>query len=883
MPLTFHLIFHTHWDREWYLPEAALRVRLLGAIDELIGQLEREPAFRTFLLDGQTILLGDYLGARPDRTEVVRALVRAGRIQIGPWYVLADEQIPSAESLVRNLLAGQADCERWGGRLDVLYAPDAFGHPAMLPDLARELGLAHGVVWRGLGDQAEGRDLVRWRGPGGGCLLVHHLPPAGYDIGAALRSDPAALAAGWPAVRAVLVARRTTPHVAVFVGADHHRAPADPARLRDLLAALEPDHEVRISRLDEFLRAAEAAAGEPPEVAGELRWSYGYAWTLQGQHGTRAPLKRRNAALEARLERIAEPLVALAGPTAGDLRAALAAAWRALLANHFHDSLCGTVSDAVAGAVAARFAEVDAIVSEVTRRALHLRVGYRPDAARDAPARAASRLVLWNPVPRRRRGVVLADTTWFRRDVLVGPAGGRVPGRGTGARAFALVDAGGRVLPVQVVGRRVAQERLDADRHYPDQDEVDVVRIAFDPGELSGLGTAILAPAPAPVAAPPSGGVRVRGSAMSNAHVDLSIGDGGSLTLTDSRTGERWTGLLRLESELDAGDTYTWSPARCDRPRASRGAARVRALARGPLVGVLEARWSLAAGRAPRERRLGRVDARLVLRLHQGSALVHCALELDNGATDHRLRLRLPTGLAGARVTTGTQFGAAAREPVAVDPTRFPQETPVRTAPAHRFAAAADGARGIAVFMPGFFELEWTPRSDLVLTLLRAVGRLSRDDLPARPGHAGWPLATPLAQCLGRERIEFALAPVSADDIARGDALPRLWEDAFAPVGAWWLRQAVGCMTPTDAIELEGNGLVCSAIKPAENGQGIVLRCYNVSPHPTTGRWRFAAPQARALRVRADERGGEAAPLGDGGRTLAFAARAGEIMTYLVG
>src|SRR4051812_741772 len=82
----------------------------------------------------------------------------------------ADEQIPSGESLLRNLLLGTMDADRLGGRLDVLYSPDAFGHPGILPTLAREFGIKFGVLWRGLGrrgDPEHGgeRDLFRWRGP----------------------------------------------------------------------------------------------------------------------------------------------------------------------------------------------------------------------------------------------------------------------------------------------------------------------------------------------------------------------------------------------------------------------------------------------------------------------------------------------------------------------------------------------------------------------------------------------------------------------------------------------------------------------------------------------------------------------------------------------
>src|SRR6266498_2202997 len=177
--LIFHLIPHTHWDREWYLPRAAFQARLVPVLDDLIERLQADAGYRSFLL------------VRPEREAEVKALVKTGRLQVGPWYVLADELIPSGEALVRNLLCGAADADQLGGRLDVLYSPDAFGHPAAWPTLAREFGIRYGVLWRGLGGEAgQERDLYRWRGPDGGDVLLWPLPPAGYGIGAALPADP---------------------------------------------------------------------------------------------------------------------------------------------------------------------------------------------------------------------------------------------------------------------------------------------------------------------------------------------------------------------------------------------------------------------------------------------------------------------------------------------------------------------------------------------------------------------------------------------------------------------------------------------------------------------------------------------------------------------
>ncbi len=205
---TYHLIPHTHWDREWYLTRAAFVCRLVPALDDLVAKLESDGAYRAFALDGQTVLLEDYFAVRPDMAPRVRSLVASGRLQVGPWYVLADEQVPSGESLIRNLLAGSRDADRCGARLDVLYSPDAFGHPAIWPALAAEFGMAAGVLWRGVGGEAgQDGDLYRWGAPDGREILVHHLSPDGYEAGASLPSDPAALAEAWPRLREQLAPR----------------------------------------------------------------------------------------------------------------------------------------------------------------------------------------------------------------------------------------------------------------------------------------------------------------------------------------------------------------------------------------------------------------------------------------------------------------------------------------------------------------------------------------------------------------------------------------------------------------------------------------------------------------------------------------------------
>ena len=877
----FYLIPHTHWDREWYLPRAAFQARLIPMLDDLIQLLQRDAGYRSFLLDGQTILVNDYLEVRPDREADIRTLVKSGRLQLGPWYVLADELIPSGEALVRNLLLGAADAERFGGRSDVLYAPDAFGHPAVLPTLAREFGIKHGVVWRGLGGEAgEERDTYSWRGPDGKEILLWQLPRGGYEVGSALPADADRLPAAWAAVRGALVSRAAGNHVAVFIGADHHAAHPDVPRLRDLLADLEPESAFRVSRLDEFCRGVEAAT--PQVLSGELRWSYRYAWTLQGVHGTRAPLKRRNSELELWLERFAEPLAALARHAGGrDRQPLLDYAWRTLVACQFHDVLAGSVSDAVAQSVAARHDAVEAIARELVRDSIRDLVRHDPDAVRDQVTPARPSLVLWNAAARARGGVTVADLTLFRRDVRVGPPARRATREGPGYAAFGLVSAGGIQIGVQVLDQLPGMERLEAPRHYPDLDEVVRVRAAFRAPPVAGLGLAIWSLAE-PLAVGSEDGVAVRGRALGNEFVEVTLDATGALAISDRRTGERFTDLLRLEDQGDAGDSYTFCPVEHTGVVRARGPIKLRRLASGPLVAAFEARFGMAAGGGVARERVGRVNARLVVTLHADSPVVRCVLEVDNQATNHRLRARIPTALAGATATAGTPFGSIARAPGAVDGAAYPLETPVRTAPAHRFVAAAHGRRGLAILAPGFFEYEWTPQGDFLLTVLRAVGDLSRDDLPTRPGHAAWPTATPGAQCVGLTRVELAVAPVSSEDIERGDMLPALWEDCFVPLRGYWLRDAVTLTPAATEVVLDGAGLVLSAVKPAQAGSPMVLRCYNATGGKVAGTWRFGEGVRTAHRVRADERESTPLALEGRGHRVRFVAEPHEIVTIMV-
>lgn len=136
---TAHLISHTHWDREWYMPYERHHVLLAKLMNELLETLEQDTRYRYFHLDGQTIIIEDYLQVHPERREQLERFIREGRIVIGPWYVLQDEFLTSSEANVRNLLIGHQDAAKYGVISKLGYFPDSFGNIGQAPSFSSRL------------------------------------------------------------------------------------------------------------------------------------------------------------------------------------------------------------------------------------------------------------------------------------------------------------------------------------------------------------------------------------------------------------------------------------------------------------------------------------------------------------------------------------------------------------------------------------------------------------------------------------------------------------------------------------------------------------------------------------------------------------------------
>ncbi len=848
-PWRLWVVPHTHWDREWYLPLEDFRIRLAQVMDELIETME-SPAEHRFTLDGQAILIEDYLEIRPEMEERLRSLLQTGRVETGPSYVLPDEFLVSGESLVRNLLHGRAVCARYGATPTAVgYLPDSFGHPAQLPQLLRGFGLDTFVFSRGLGEERErvgGR--FRWRAPDGSEVLA--LPqPVDYAAGAWLghsrrspETDPARNAAD----RVEQVLRAEEPMLAdpgfrdLFLGNgyDHSALQAD---LPDVLAALrelKPHVEVRLALVSEFARAMSAEDDRLPVFRGELAGGARMN-VLRGVNSTRIHLKQANERCERELAS-AETLCALAlltRPGFRHPRGELRLAWRELLRNHPHDSICGCSVDEVHDDMGQRFRTALQIARRVSDLALHaLGGGWRAgDNELEPHLHEGAYRWAYRPSP---GGPLRADAV-------------------TGAASFA------NTLPFP--RRRLVALELPGDETEPRP-----LQVEPHPGggrawlelDLDGLSAATVSLEDSPARPPAREGARaVDERAIENGRYRVTAANDGTLSVLDRLSGATVDGLHRLEDVADRGDSYTFCPLDGDRPRTPRK-ARTRVTAAGPLWAELELSYELelpAALDPDRRRRAAESVACQVVtsvRLAARSGRIEFTTRVANRASDHRLRVRFPCPRQVETVRAEGHFGVARRGPrPSLSEAWFEPPHPTN----HTLGAVAAG--GLVVLGKGLPEYEVTEEGELALTLLRCVGWLSRRDLSTRRGGAGPELPVPGAQCHGEHLFEYA---VEVGEPRNAELLRRSQDYRFD-----FVEGPPGVELRPPLAELDGD-VVFSALKAAEDGNGVILRVFHAGDE-ARGPGEAPGLPSGARRCRLDETAIE-----DPGARL----RPGEIATF---
>ena len=882
--LDIHVVSHTHWDREWYLTYEQFRLRLVALVDRLLDLLDEEPAYKYFHLDGQTIVLEDYLELRPEQEPRLRAAIASGRILIGPWYVMPDEFLVSGESIVRNLVRGNRISREFGSPMPVGYLPDLFGHVGQMPQIWRQIGLDNTILWRGFG----GPDAEYWwEAPDGSRVLMMHLPPEGYCNATRIAFDPAAAMARAAEKIGYERARTRTGQALLMNGVDHVEPHAAIPALIEHLSA-QPDQRARHSTLPAYVAAVRAAveAAKPAleVVVGELRGGTDYANLLPGVLSARVYLKQQNAEAQSLLESYAEPLAVFASITdptyrypSGELRHA----WKLLLQNHPHDSICGCSIDAVHEENMTRFARARQVAAAICDGAM--------DAIADAvpaPPAGVVRAVVVNTDAIERSRVVEAfidlpidsaepwravDANALDRPVTFWPRGSTIAG---------VQAADGTPVDFQILDEYDAVHHEMSRHETPWALNVRRVHVAWWAPSIPPCGYTVF---DLSIAAPVvSGTGQARATRVHDAirgdRVEISPNEDGTFEVIDKTTGERYSRVGALEDAGDVGDEYNYCPPVHDRRVTNAGAAIVGVSRRadGPLRTTVRVELDLPVPRAADPDRARRSTSTIPTRiaidatLDRGSPRVRFDVTVRNDASDHRLRMVFPTG--AARIETAradTAFDVVARPARVPVPAIVTNEAPVSTAPMASFVFAGDVHAGAAVIGKGLMEYEvLDDRRSVALTLIRAVGDLSRNDLATRPsGHAGPPVATPGAQCHGTHRFATAFEPHGPAPTA--GALVASARDHNIPPRVVTARARGGTAPLTRSflrVERDRGGAVLSALKRAEDRPSVIVRLFNPDSADADLALVFDAPIAEAYDVDLLEE--RQSPLAVDGRSL---------------
>ncbi|GAI19613.1 unnamed protein product, partial [marine sediment metagenome] len=283
----------------------------------------------------QTIVLEDYLEVHPERKGILKKYITEGKIHVGPWYILPDEFLVSAESIIRNLLLGHKIASEFGRVMKIGYIPDPFGHISQMPQILRGFGIDNIIFWRGIEyDQSQGNEFL-WQGPDGTELFAVHLPKVGYCNAMSLPED---VNQAYKLIKEAiedLLSRETSKSLLLLNGVDHLEAQPHIPRLVLELNKYFTDVEIKQGNLKEYIDyAKETIKPNLNKVTGEFR-SGKNAPILQSVYSSRMYIKQANERCEILLENWAEPTASLAWMLGKDYPQSLIwTSWKWLLKNH---------------------------------------------------------------------------------------------------------------------------------------------------------------------------------------------------------------------------------------------------------------------------------------------------------------------------------------------------------------------------------------------------------------------------------------------------------------------------------------------------------------------------------------------------------------------
>ncbi|MBQ9789077.1 MAG: hypothetical protein IJW31_05730 [Lentisphaeria bacterium] len=368
--MKFYYFNATHWDREWYQGFQEYRKYLVDMAENLFDNFENAPEYNKFTFDGQTICLEDIEEIRPDLKEKLVKYISENKLNIGPWYVMPDEFLVSGEAIIRNWLIGEKVAKNYGGKCwPVCYICDIFGHTSQMPQLIKKFEFDGGVFWRGIDSKI--KPFCFWQSPDKSEVKMVRLSPcdgyADFTLRVVNWTNDKLDEENFKTLFKEWVEKNKDFYGENFILSDalEHTMPlGDMSILFKWISDLYQEAEIihtdyREVFADEYNTELQKIHNEQIVPCDNGRH---VDWQISATLSSRYDIKRGNDLLQNKLEKVIDPSLAwmsLNGNTKFNYLADYA--WKSLIKNHPHDSICGCSKDSVHRAMLSRFEDIDQV------------------------------------------------------------------------------------------------------------------------------------------------------------------------------------------------------------------------------------------------------------------------------------------------------------------------------------------------------------------------------------------------------------------------------------------------------------------------------------------------------------------------------------------
>ena len=864
-----HFISNTHWDREWRFSARRTQYMLGYMLDMLMDILEKNPEFRHFHLDSQTMPVQDYLELYPEKKARFKKLVEEGRIAIGPWFCLPDEFSVNGESLVRNLLLGHKIAAEMGGVSKTGYSPFGWGQISQLPQIYAGFDIHFASFYRGLNTYQAPRSEFFWESPDGTRIYASRLGkrprynvwyvvqrPAYFNVeheelrdfkwndnnGIFKFTDENFCSLDYQYAhpyfeyfkenvkpRGEQALREqdndwTTPHR--FWSAGHDSSCPDIREvqmIKDLDEAL-PDAHVFHSTLKEMEQGIiDEFDPNSPVLRGEMRYPYTkgsvsgmFGWILSA----RTYIKQDNFNTERQLENYAEPMAVFASLLGAPYpKNAIDLSYNYMLQNHGHDSIGACGRDVVYEDVIYRFRQSREMSGCVLERAFM-------DIAGDIDLRAWSRddaaLVVFNPAPFKRSEPV--------KVVL------QIP-QEWNAKRFEIFDTDGSKLSYQILATNMNNtEIIQNPNDVANVLHTQQYTIMLDVKDVPAMGYKTLKVTAAGYerARNPISMVR-EPQTMENEYLRVSFNANGTFNVLDKETGKNYTDLHYFKDRGEIGDPWFHTQPENDEIFTTLGEnARITLLHDGELETSFRVliNWALPEKRAMDEKRRSEhfnpCIIESIVSLRKGCRFVDIQTTVDNRSEDHYLQVGFPTDIKATHAHAQGQFDVVEREIARPDYTLF-DEIPMSEQPMNSFVDVSDGKIGAALLNEGLkaYETADDERRTVYLDLMRCypLRICVTQDMQDYSWEKG-------SQCLGKNKFHYAFLPHTGN-WEEGNVWGQSEQFNLDFIMCQIAPTAHGKNAETHSfLEIGSEKLSVSAVKRAEDESGYVVRLFNPSDAP---------------------------------------------------